>query len=257
MITKTPFVALTSALTASTTGRRRSLAAFLTVGLLLAGLTACNTTHQVRESDKDFSGFLGDYSQLKPGAEGQANFLYVDKSADWKNYTKIYIKPIELWQSADPASNLGSLALEDQQMLVSYLHTSLANTLGKDFTLVGQAGPGVLVIHGAITDAGKSKAVMNVISSVVPVSMVLSAGKTALTGKGSGVGSVSIEVEFCDGQTGQRVAAIVDSRAGTKAVRTKFDGTWSDVKMSFDWWAAQADARLLKLKSGGPVPVQP
>ncbi|MBC8040854.1 MAG: hypothetical protein H7Y06_09950, partial [Opitutaceae bacterium] len=40
---------------------RRLGTSLLAAGLLLAGLTACNTTRQVKQSEKDFSGFLGDY----------------------------------------------------------------------------------------------------------------------------------------------------------------------------------------------------
>ncbi len=55
---------------------------------------------------------------------------------------------------------------------------------------------------------------------------------------------------FTDGVTGQRVAAVVDERAGTKALRSKFDGTWGDVKLSADWWATRLNLRLNLLKTG-------
>lgn len=231
-------------------GARRLLASFLAAGFLLAGITGCSTTHQVSQTEKDFSGFLGDYSQLKPGKDGQANFVYINPTAAWKNYSKICIKPVALWTSDGDDSKISSLSKEDQQLLVNFLHTSLSTTLGKNFTLVDQAGPGVLVVRAAVTDANKSRAVMNVVSSIVPVSMVISASKRAITGKGSAVGSVSVEVELTDGVSDQRLAAAVDERAGTKALRTKLDGTWGDVKKSFDFWAEQLDTRLQSLKSG-------
>ena len=59
-----------------------------------------------------------------------------------------------------------------------------------------------------------------------------------------------MEAEFTDGATGQRVAAVVDERAGTKALRTKFDGTWGDLKLAFDWWSARLDERLQLLQKG-------
>jgi len=59
-----------------------------------------------------------------------------------------------------------------------------------------------------------------------------------------------VEAELLDGQTGQRVAAAMDARAGTKAIRTKFNNTWSDVKLSFDWWAQRFDKRLMLIKQG-------
>jgi hypothetical protein len=232
-------------------GRRwKLLTGTLAVGLLVGGLTACRTTHQVGESEKDFSGFLGDYSMLQKGNGAEANYIYIDKSADWANYTKVYIKPIELWKSNDPDSPLGKLSQENQQMLVNFVHTALANALESDFQIVDQPGPDVLVIHGAITDAKKSWPILNLVSSVYPAALVISYGKQAFTGTGTGVGVVRVEAEFTDGQTGQRVAAIVDERAGTKALRTKFDGTWGDVKLAFDWWAQRLNERLELLKKG-------
>jgi hypothetical protein len=65
-----------------------------------------------------------------------------------------------------------------------------------------------------------------------------------ITGTGTGVGAVRIEMYATDGQTGQRVAEAVDARAGTKAWRTKFDGSWGDVKLSFDWWSERFVKRL-------------
>src|SRR5271156_1030425 len=94
--------------------RWKLLTGMLAAGLLVGGLTACRTTHQVGESEKDFSGFLGDYSQLQKGNGAEANYICIDKSADWAKYTKVYIKPIELWKSNDPDSPLGKLSQENQ-----------------------------------------------------------------------------------------------------------------------------------------------
>lgn len=222
----------------------------IAAGLLLGGLTACRTTHQVGESEKDFSGFLGDYSMLKKGDGKEANYIYIDQSADWTKYTKIYIKNIDLWKSEDKDSKLHKLSEKDQQMMVNFAHTALAEALGKDFEIVDQPGPDTLVIHGAITEAKKCWPVLNLISSVYPAALVISYGKQAITGVGTGVGDVRIEADFTDGVTGQRVAAVVDERAGTKALRTKFDGTWGDFKLAMDWWAQRLNERLELFKKG-------
>ncbi len=230
--------------------RGKLLTCLLAAGLLAGGLTACRSTHQVSQNEKDFSGFLGDYSMLEKGKSGEANYLYIDKNADWKKYTKVYIKPVELWKSDEPDSPLGKMSPENQQLLVNYFHTALADSLEKDFQIVNQPGPDVLVAHCAVTEARKSKPVINLVSSVVPMGIVLSYGKRAITGTGTGVGMVMVEAEFTDGQTGQRVAAAVDARAGTKALRTKFNSTWGDVKLAFDWWAQRLTERLELLKKG-------
>lgn len=230
--------------------RWKFLTGLVVAGLLLGGLTACRTTHQVGESEQDFSGFLGDYSQLQRGKKGEANFVYFAPAVNWKKYTKIYIRPIELWKSGEPDTPLGRMSPKNQQWLVNCFHTALVDALEKNFIIVNQPGSDVLVVHAAVTEARKSRPVLNLVSSVVPMALLVSYGKQAVTGTGTGVGLVMVEADFRDGETGQRVVAAVDERAGTKALRTKFDHTWGDVQLAFEWWAARVDERLIKLKAG-------
>ncbi len=230
-------------------GRRglKSLSGIL-IGSLLLGTTACSTTRQVH-SDKQ-SGFLGDYSMLRPGAKNEADHVYIDTTANWAKYTKVCIKPVELWQSEDPESPLGRLTPEDQQLLVSYFHNALVQNLGLEFQIVDQPGPDVLVIRGAVTEAKKSKPVANLVTSVYLPLKVVSLGKRVATGSDIAVGQVQAEGEITDGQTGKLLAAAVDTRVGTKALQSKFGGTWGDVKLAFDWWAQRTAYRLHLLKSG-------
>ena len=228
----------------------KPLTRMIAVGLLAVGFTGCSTTKQVSETPKDFSGFLGDYSMLEKGPKGMANYYYFDHAADWSKYTKVYIENVDLWKSNDPDSPLGKLSPDDQQMLVNFYHTALADALGKDFEIVDKAGPDTLVIHGAITDSGKSWPVLNLVSSVYPAALALSYVKQAFTGAGAFVGKVRVELNVTDGVTGQRLIAVVDERAGTKALRSKFDGSWGDVKLCADWWATRLNLRLNLLKTG-------
>ena len=230
--------------------RWKSMTGILAAGLLAAGLTGCSTTKQVSETPKDFSGFLGDYSMLTKSDGNEANFVYFNKSADWAKYTKVYIKNVDLWKSDDKDSAIGKLSPADQQKLVNFAHTALANALEKNFQIVDQPGPDTLVIHAAVTDAGKSWPVLNLVSTVYPAALLLSYVKEGFTGTASFVGKVRVEAYITDGVTGQRIAAAVDERAGTKALRSKFDGSWGDVKLCFDWWGTRMDERLMRLRKG-------
>lgn len=230
--------------------RWKLLTGILAAGLIVGGLTSCSTTKRVSMSEKDFSGFLGDYSLLQKGTDDEANYLYIDKNAPWKTYTKVCILPVELWKSEDPQSPFGKMSKENQQILVNLYHTAMANEIHKSLEIVAQPGPNTLVVHTAVTEARKCKPVLNLISSVVPQAFVISLGKQLITGTGTGVGAVRIEMYCTDGVTGQRVAEAVDARAGTKAWRTKFDGTWGDVKLAFDFWAERFTKRLELMKEG-------
>lgn len=227
----------------------KPLAAVL-VGGILIGATGCSTTRQQTKGTIEPSGFLGDYSQMQAGLADRANLYYQAPNVDWAKYTKIYIKPIELWDSGDPDSPMGKISPESRQTLIDLLNTSLVNTLSTNFTIVDSAGPGVLVIHAAITDAKKSKPVIGAISSIYLPLKLVAYGKQAIAGTGIGVGSVTIEAELLDGVSNQRLIAVVDSRSGTEAIRSKFTGTWGDVEKSFDWWAVRLDQRLTEEKAG-------
>jgi hypothetical protein len=230
--------------------RWKLLTGILAAGLLVGGMTACRTTHQVGENEKDFSGFLGDYSLLHKGKGKEANYLYLNTNANWKAYSKVYIEGVDLWKSDEPDSPFGKMSKENQQLLVNYYHTALVDGFEKDFQIVDHAGPDTIVVHGAVTEARKSKPVLNLISSVVPMGIALSYTKQLITGTGTGVGFVMVEAKFTDGQTGQILAEAVDARAGTKALRTKFNSTWGDVKLAFDWWSQRLAVRMELFKQG-------
>jgi len=225
----------------------------LLTGLLAAGLfglTACRTTPPVSQDPKDFSGFLGDYSHLQRGEKGEANYIYIDTSVNFAQYTKVFIRPVELWKSAAPDSALGRLSPQNRQMLVDYFQTALVDGLAKDFQIVNYAGPDVLVIGTAVTEARQCQRMPDLISRVNPTGLAGSFTGQVITGTGAGAGLVMIEADFLDGQTGRRVAAVVDARAATRALRTKSNSTWGEVKLAFDWWAQRLVMRLALLKKG-------
>jgi hypothetical protein len=215
---------------------------------LLFAVTGCKTTRQVSEDQQ--SGFLGDYSMLQRGEHGAANYIYIDKSANWAGYTKIWFKPLELWKSDDPEASLGKMSDETKEMLMETSYNAFHEALTNNFQIVDHGGPDVLIVHGAMTDGRPSKPVANFVTSVYLPLKVLSFGKRLISGTDIGVGVVYVEAEFLDGQTGKRIAAVMDARAGTKALRTKFNNTWGDVKLSFDWWAQRLDKRLMLFKKG-------
>jgi hypothetical protein len=223
--------------------KTKSLLAACAIALLFT-VTSCSTTEHARSVTE--SGFLGDYSQLKPGKE--AKLVYVDRSVDWNKYHAVYIEPVELWHSDDPDSKLGKLSQEDQELLVNFFYTSLHTNLARDFHLADQRGPDVLVIHCAITEAKKSRPVANLVTTIIPYGRAANLAKKVVFGSGVGVGEAQVEGEFLDGATGQRIAAVVDRRVGTKALRSKFDGTWGDVKRIMDYWSEHLDERMVELR---------
>jgi hypothetical protein len=225
----------------------KPLTAVLLGALLVTAATGCKTTKQVK--DVEPSGFLGDYSLLQKGVKGRAVYSYANTNVHWAKFTKVQIKPIELWQSSDPDSSIGSLSDDGKQKLVDLLHTALSEELTKaGYTVVDQPGADVLVIRAGITDMRKSNPVAGFVSSVwLPIKLV-NVGVQTVSGTAFFVGGISIEGELLDGADHQRIAAFVDRRAGTTAIRSKFASNWGDIKRCDDWWAERLVERLEEVK---------
>ncbi len=218
-----------------------------TAALLLFG---CTTTDQLKI--KGASGFLGDYTDLKPGTDGEAALIFIDPSADFPRYRKIYIAPVALWK-AEGDSSIAKISTEDQQLLVDYLASSLKDSLSSDYQIVAQPGNDTLTIRTALTEATKSSPVMNVLSKATPIGLGVTFTKKLVTGTHTGVGTVGVEAELVDGGTGKRVAAMVDRRAGGNSISASMD-TWGDVKDIFDHWARRFKNRLGQLNNPSAKP---
>ena len=211
------------------------------MSLLLALGASCSTTYQARHAQT--SGFLGDYSQLRKGRGQEPLLIYRDPAADPRAYDRILIDPITDYMGA--GSRLSKLAKPDRQALLDYFHATLREQLGQDYALVDRPGPGVLRLRIALTDARGTKPVLDTLSTVVPVGLAISALERAALGKTLTTGSVRIEAEALDGETGMRLAALVDERVGAK-ITGRFDkwSKWQDARDAFDYWAARLRATL-------------
>lgn len=219
--------------------------------IAIAGLTQCNTTRQVTQKHYNQpSGFLGDYSQMQKGAKDQSNLVYFSPDADWSKYKKIWIKPVELWKSDDPKSPINRISPGNRKKLIDLFHTALYNTLSAQYTMAEQGGPDVFIVHAAITEFRRSTPVAGEVSAIYLPLKVVSLGKQSLQGTAIGVGSVTIEAEFLDGETNERLAAVLDARSGTLAIRSKFSSTFGDIDKSFRWWAERLKARIEEEKQG-------
>jgi hypothetical protein len=212
------------------------------VTLLAAG---CATTEQVREVEK--SGFLGDYSELQPGGEGQVALRYINPRAQFSRYSKVLIDPVTLWVSE--GSSVSGVPVEDRKMLVDYVHTALSDSLGKDYALVGEPGPGVMRLRVAITEAQQAPVVMSTVSNVVPQMLVLSNLKKMVTGTQAFVGGAAVEGELLDATTGERLAAFVDRRSGGKSIERIGAGSWNDFKNACQVWADLLAKRLAEFRA--------
>lgn len=233
----------------------------ITSGLAAAGLGAalvlagCSTTvESAPEAAKALesggplpsavTGFLGaDASKLAPGPKGGAALAWINPNAQWSNYTKIQLMPVEFWAAAD-----SKVSTEDQQTLTTYFYNQLQTDLSKSFTLVNQPGPGVLTLKVALMDATTAVPGLRSISVIVPQARVLNLAQSMVSDSYAFVGSAEAEMKMTDSVSGELLGEAVDQRAGGMGIKGAASFQWGDAQNAMDYWAEKIPNRILELQ---------
>ena len=181
---------------------------------------------------KDYSGFLGDYSKLQAGPEGGIDQRYIKEGVDFKQYNKIMLDQVRFYFKNDAADK--GIDADEMKELANTFDKAVIDALGGAYPLVAKPGPKVLRIRVAITDMELPSRALNAISTVVPAGLAISTIKSGLTGKGTGVGEISMEFECLDSTTNEVIAEGVDRRSGGKIDSMSKFGTAED---AFKFWA--------------------
>jgi hypothetical protein len=208
----------------------------LIVVLLFLGLSGCATSTQMK-----MSGFLQDYSKLQPGGEDRADYIYINKEADFSKYKKSMVDKVVFYLT--PELQERGIQPDVMKELADAFEKELAIEINSSIPMTDQAGPDTLRIRIAVTDVEPSDPVLNTVGAILPVGWVVSAASKATTGAAANVGKASIEMEVLDSVTGQILAAAIDTKVGAKydVAGTK---KWGHTKKAFKEWAQKIRERL-------------
>src|SRR5262249_32659999 len=128
---------------------------------------------------------------------------------------------------------------KDQKMITDMLYKAMNDKLGENFKLVKEPAPGVIQLRMALTEARGARVALNTITTVVPQLRAVSTIAGRATDAAALVGAASLEAEAIDAITHDRLAAVVDSRAGTKGV-LRMLSKWADVEAIDEHWGERA-----------------
>jgi hypothetical protein len=166
------------------------------------------------------SGFLGDYSALRPGTMGRARLVFLDPSVDFSGYERVIVEPVVVWQSDE--ARFAGVATSEREALAREFGTELERAFGALFAVrEGDPGPGTLRVRAALTAA---------------IAPAKSADPQRLQ-------FVEAELELLDAVTNQRLAAAVDSKGATASGAQAIDA--GDV---FTAWAEGSAVRVAALR---------
>lgn len=180
------------------------------------------------------SGFLTNYWQLTPNPAMEGALYYQHPSIQLRYYNKFIVDPIVVQlvrknqtSTIDP-TKLAKLTSFFEQELIKAL-------LKKQYQVVTQSGPGVLRVRAAITDIRITSPI-----NLAPQAKLL----------GLGLGGASMEAELLDSQTGERLAAVVDSRTGEQFSLAGL-GEFDHAKQVMKFWINRFMKRLDEARGDG------
>jgi hypothetical protein len=165
---------------------------------------------QARTVEK--SGFLGDYSMLSRGGEGEALLFYENPEANWPSYNKIFLAPVAYYGGRETYPK--GFTRADLQKLVNRFY----------YILVSAVVP--VIVNPIRNFAG------------------------SLSGETIFAGQASIEAKITDGLTGKLLYAAVDRRVGQRSTSGSSTRRTADVEEIMWFWGDLARYRLCTLRGG-------
>ena len=214
------------------------------VAILAMTIGLCFITGTLWAAEKEMprSGFLHDYSKLTSDDPMKVvDWIYIKEDTDWKSYNKMMLDDVVFFIAED-ADYKGFEAKELADLGTAFHQAFVMNLAGAvEFT--DKPGPGVMRARLAITNLKPSNSFTGTVTTIVPVGLLLSHVKKAATGSHIGMGSVAVEAELLDSQSGEVLAAMIDDKMGQKAKIAKSTSKWGHVIDIFNRWAQTFRAR--------------
>jgi len=212
--------------------KRITVAASFVIALVMAGFSAGVYAEPVN------SGFLHDYSNLKPAPKLPDVWDYEAPGLEPDKYMAVILPEIEIRISPDsPVTGFKPVQLA---AITSELHRELVQVMEKKRTVTDTPGPGTAVVNTAITGVTLKKTKRGLLG-YTPIGAVIRGVKT-LAGENISIQNAQLEMSFVDSESGKVLATMVglpDAKAAGKE-----ETSWQDIENTIRHWASAIEARL-------------
>jgi len=179
--------------------------------IVLVMFTGCESPLASKEITA--TGFLSDYSGLESISD--TSYRYMNPKYDLGNYAAFIIDPVKVIFNKQTKAKVKNW--DDLEKLRAYMRRAFINALIPRYNASAtRPGRGVARIRIALTNIEKS----------APFKL----------------GSVSMEIELLDSQTGEQIGALVESQK--KGVAFRGYDPWAGAKAAMDDWAQRFYNRL-------------
>jgi hypothetical protein len=210
---------------------RRFFHAFAILTLLLGAVT-------VYAQGAGNSGFLDDYSGLEPDPDRAGAWRQINPGVDLSKYTKLMITPIEVMY--DPESKHKNISPDEMKAITDSLYGALLSELEPAVPVVGQAGPGVLAVHLAITGVrleNKKRRLLGYTPIGFATTTLANVAGLRVT-----LESAGLEAELIDSVSGEVVGRLVDRGAATAEISD--NTSWEQLNATMKFYAQRFRSRF-------------
>lgn len=191
----------------------------------------------------DFSGFLNNYTGLRPSPDDSGAWSYKKPGVNFKGYTKIILDPLVIWPHPDSAyGGLDSLTV---WKLALGFQNSMSQALAGGYAIVKEPGPGVLRLRAALTDVMLEHPKLASPGPLLPLANdILIQASEKISGMNALEGEAAIEAELLDAESQERLVAYVEKRMSSKVLLTQDKDSLGPVLEIFDYWGKKLRQRL-------------
>ncbi|GJL60898.1 MAG: lipoprotein [Nitrospirales bacterium] len=190
-----------------------------------------------------FSGFLTDYTSLRPSPDDSGAWSYRKPGVNFKGYTHIILDPLVIWPSQH--SEYGGVDTLTAWKLALAFHESMSRALAGGYVIVEDPGPGVLRLRAALTDVLLERPAVSTPDQILPLANdLLIRASEKISGMNALEGEAAIEIEILDTQSQERLVAYVEKRMSPEILLTQDKDSLGPVLEIFDYWGKKLRQRL-------------
>ena len=178
------------------------------------------------------SGFLDDYSQLRPSSHIDGARVYQNPKKNITDYNNFMIEPVRV----QFIKSREKVAIDPEKLseLTRYFRNKMEKELRSGgYRVVNSAGNDTLIFRIAIVDIKKAIAALNI--------------HPATKMSGAGLGGAAIEAEGVD-TMGNRIFAFTHSKKGNRMSLTAGLSAWGHAEQAMDFWAKKTVERLDEIR---------
>ena len=188
------------------------------------------------------TGFMANYDGFEERDWSDGAQVYLKKGESLHSlgkYSKIMLLPTEVWYGQD-ASYKGMNPDELKYVTDKFVATLKAR-FEPDYPFVDKPGPDELLVRSAITGVNRAAPERSALG-YIPIAFLYNAGKNASAssaGQEIIVYSAALELEVFDSVSGERLAAVIDSRASEEKRVNKGQQNIRMIDNVIDYWVTR------------------